>query len=101
MDFLVLMKSIERNVCHSPDVLLAHFLIAAVLVSWSLFWNWFKGSQEDWLFVPEKTGLTVKELHKYIKDYICQVVYIVHQPLSSWLYVVPCLISFKTLILRF
>lgn len=37
MDFLVLMKSIERNVCHSPDVLLAHFLITAVLVSWSLF----------------------------------------------------------------
>lgn len=37
MDFLVLVKSIERNVCRSPDVLLAHFLITAVLVSWSLF----------------------------------------------------------------
>lgn len=31
------MNSIERNTYHSCDVLLAHLLITAVLVSWSLF----------------------------------------------------------------
>lgn len=31
------MNSIERNTYHSHDVLLAHLLITAVLVSWSLF----------------------------------------------------------------
>lgn len=37
MDFFVLTNSIERNTYHSHDVLLAHLLITAVLVSWSFF----------------------------------------------------------------
>lgn len=51
------MNSIEKNTCHSRDVLLAHLLITAVLI-WSLFLELVKRLAER-LAVLERTGLNV------------------------------------------
>lgn len=57
--FFVLMNSIDRDSYHSHDVLLAHLLITAVLVSWSFFLEPVKGLRKDCLSVLERTGLAV------------------------------------------